>query len=48
MKAKGFLQKHKKLNYLQRVLRRRKDKNFVDEVLAIGYDPLRLRILQLG
>ena len=48
MGAKNFLKKHPKLNYLQRVLRRRKDKIFVDEVLAIGYDPLRLRILQLG
>lgn len=48
MGAKNFLQKHGKLNYFQRCFRRRKNKEFVDEVMSIGYDPMRLHILQLG
>lgn len=48
MESKKFLQKHPKLNYLQRCFRRRKDKNFVDEVMSIGYDPLRLKVVQMG
>ncbi len=48
MKAKKFLQKHKKLNYLQRCFRRRKDDKFVDEVMSIGYNPLKLNVVQLG
>ena len=48
MGAKKFLQKHKKLNYLQRCIRRRKDEKFVEEVMSIGYDPLRLNVVQLG
>ena len=48
MKTKNFLQKHAKLNYLQRCFRRRKNKEFVEEVMSIGYDPLRLHVVQLG
>lgn len=48
MGAKNFLKKHPKLNYLQRCFRNRKNKEFVDEVMSIGYDPLRLRVVQLG
>ncbi|MBR2336561.1 MAG: hypothetical protein IKA61_01255 [Clostridia bacterium] len=48
MGAKSFLKKHPKLNYLQRCFRHRKNKEFVDEVMSIGYDPLRLRVVQLG
>ncbi len=48
MKKKSFLQRHPKLNYLQRCFRRRKNKDFVDEVMSIGHDPLRLRVLNLG
>lgn len=48
MKKKGFLQRHPKLNYLQRCFRRRKDKAFVDEVMSIGYDPLRLNVKKFG
>ena len=48
MKARKFLQKHKKLNYFQRCFRRRKDDKFIEEVLSIGYDPLRLNVVQLG
>ena len=48
MGAKKFLQKHQKLNYLQRCFRHRNNKKFVEEVMAIGYDPMRLRILRFG
>ncbi len=48
MGTKNFLQKHPKLNYLQRCFRRRKNQDFVEEVMSIGYDPLRLHVMQLG
>lgn len=48
MKAKKFLQKHPRLDYLQRCFRRRKNQDFVDEVMSIGYDPMRLHVVQLG
>ncbi len=45
---KNFLTKNRKLNYWQRCIRRSSDPTFVEEVLAIGKDPLRIRIRQLG
>ena len=48
MGAKSFLQKHPMLNYLQRCFRRRKNQGFVKEVMSIGYDPMRLNVVQLG
>lgn len=47
-KTIDFLQRHKKINYFQRCIRRSKDYSFVDEVLDIGKDPLRIRIKQFG
>ena len=48
MGSKNFLQKHPMLNYLQRCFRRRKNQGFVEEVMSIGYDPMRLNVVQLG
>ena len=44
----NYLKSHKKANYFQRCFRRRNDDVFVNEVLAIGKDPLRIHIQRLG
>lgn len=48
MGRKSFLQRHSKLNYIQRCFRRIRNNDFVQEVLSIGYDPMRLHVMQLG
>lgn len=45
---KKYIKNHKKLNYLQRCIRRMGDSAFVDEVLEIGKNPLRINIQKLG
>ena len=45
---KGLLAKHRKLNYFQRCFRRRNDISFVEEVLEIGKNPLKLNIKHYG
>ena len=45
---KKYIKNHKKLNYLQRCIRRMSDSAFVDEVLEIGKNPLRINIKKLG
>ncbi|MBQ8635111.1 O-fucosyltransferase family protein [bacterium] len=45
---KKYIKNHKKLNYLQRCIRRINDNAFVDEVLEIGKNPLRINIQKLG
>ncbi len=45
---KKYIKNHKKLNYFQRCIRRRNDNAFVNEVLEIGKNPLRINIQKLG
>lgn len=47
-RLQNFVQSHTKLNYFQRCLRRSKDSDFVNEVLEIGKNPLRIKIACLG
>lgn len=48
MGIKNFIEKHDKLNYIQRCIRRINDPSFVGEVLDIGKNPLNIQIRQKG
>lgn len=39
-----FLQKHKKINYLQKIIRRLKNKEFVQDVLSMDKDPSYIKL----
>lgn len=48
MSVKNFIEKHPKLNYMQRCIRRAGDETFVAEVLDIGKNPLTIKINRMG
>lgn len=48
MDIKRFINKHPKLDYMQRCVRRINDKSFVTEVLDIGKNPLTIKLKRMG